>query len=60
MCKNNVNTGVDLSDCDKFVCEGCAYGKHARQPFKRSNRGPQQPGDVVYSDVCGPFSVPSV
>lgn len=60
MCKNNVITGVDLSDCDKFVCEGCAYGKHARQPFKKSSRGPQQPGDVVYSDVCGPFSVPSV
>ncbi|KAH9642827.1 hypothetical protein HF086_008458 [Spodoptera exigua] len=27
MCKNNVITGVDLSDCDKFVCEGCAYAE---------------------------------
>lgn len=60
MCKNNIITGVDLTDCDKFVCEGCAYGKHTRQPFQKSNRGHLQIGDVVYSDVCGPFSVPSV
>lgn len=60
MCKNNVISGVDLSDCDKFVCEGCAYGKHARQPFQKSSRGPLHQGDVVYSDVCGPFNVPSV
>lgn len=60
MCKNNVITGVDLSDIDRFVCEGCAYGKHARLPFRESNRKLEQPGDVVYSDVCGPFSVPSI
>lgn len=33
MCKNNVITGVELSDGEKIVCEGCAYGKHARQSF---------------------------
>lgn len=60
MCKNNIITDVKLSDCDNFVCEGCAYGKHARQPFKKSNRGHLQAGDIVYSDVCGPFSEPSV
>lgn len=60
MCKNNVITGVDLSDCEKFVCEGCAYGKHARRPFQKSSRQSPQPGDIVYSDVCGPINVPSV
>lgn len=38
MCRNNVITGVDLSASDKFICEGCAYGKHARQQFQKSNR----------------------
>jgi transposase InsO family protein len=60
MCQNNVITGLDVTDWDNFVCEGCAYGKHARQPFHKSNRGPLQPGDVVYSDVCGPFKEPSI
>jgi transposase InsO family protein len=60
MIKNDVITGIDISEFDNFVCEGCAFGKHARRPFQKSTRGHHQPGDLVYSDVCGPFNVPSV
>lgn len=48
------------SDCENFVCEACMYGKQSRLPFHISQRGQLQPGDLVYSDVCGPMSKESV
>lgn len=55
---NNVVEGLTLSDSDQtdFVCEACAYGKQCRFPFHKSVRGELQPGDLVYSDICGPMS----
>jgi hypothetical protein len=51
---------VELTGSDTFVCEACQYGKQARLPFNKSHRGPSQPGDIVYSDVCGPIEELSV
>lgn len=51
---------VTLSGKGNFSCEACQYGKHARSPFLKSTRGPSQPGEIVYSDVCGPIEQPSV
>lgn len=51
---------VVLTGSGTFVCEACQYGKQARLPFKTSHRGPSQPGDIVYSDVCGPIEELSV
>lgn len=48
------------SDIEKFVCEACMYGKQTRIPFHSSLRGELGPGDLVYSDVCGPMSESSV
>lgn len=49
-----------LSGKDKFICEACQYGKQARLPFRKSERGTYQAGDIVYSDVCGPTEEPSI
>lgn len=48
------------SDIEKFVCEACMYGKQTRIPFHSSLRGELGPGDLIYSDVCGPMSESSV
>lgn len=52
MCKNNVITGVDISAVCKFLCEGYADEKHARQPFQKCSRRQIQPGELVYSAIC--------
>lgn len=59
---NNVVEGLKVNNSDKteFVCEACAYGKQCRFPFHKSVRGELQPGDLVYSDVCGPMSHTSI
>lgn len=59
MCKNGV-IPVKLTGNQDFVCEACQYGKQARRPFMKSTRGPTEPGEIVYSDVCGPIEEPSV
>lgn len=59
MSKNGV-IPVTLSGNQNFICEACQYGKQARRPFLKSTRGPTQPGEIVYSDVCGPIEEPSV
>lgn len=62
MSADNVVEGLKLNNSDKtdFVCEACAYGKQCRFPFHKSIRGELQPGDLVYSDVCGPMSHTSI
>lgn len=59
MCKNGV-IPVTLSGNQDFICEACQYGKQARRPFCKSTRAPTQPGEIVYSDVCGPIEELSV
>lgn len=61
--KNMVKSGlIQCKDCDseKFVCEACMYGKQSRLPFHTSHRGEMGPGDLIYSDVCGPMSESSI
>lgn len=51
---------VAVTGNDNFFCEACQFGKQSRLPFHKSRRGPTKPGDIVYSDVCGPIEEPSV
>lgn len=53
---------IKLNDSDQtdFVCEACAYGKQCRFPFHKSVRGVLQPGDIVYSVICGPMTHESI
>ena len=36
-------------------CQDCPYGKQTRLPFQKTEDLPTNIGDVVVSDVCGPF-----
>ena len=51
---------VGLPSCieDKEgVCEGCALGKHHRQPFPKGVRWRAKKAlELVHTDVCGPMS----
>lgn len=45
----NVNLEMDTE-----LCEGCIYGKAHRFPFSTRRRA-TKPGELIHSDVCGPF-----
>ena len=36
-------------------CAHCPYGKQTRAPFKRIEEPPLEIGDVIVTDLCGPF-----
>ena len=36
-------------------CKNCPYSKQTRAPFKGTENFPQEIGDVIVSNVCGPF-----
>jgi hypothetical protein len=58
----SINPVFGIGPLEKdFVCEACLYGKQCRLPFKSSYRRESlKPGDLIYSDVCGPMSHPSI
>lgn len=45
---------IDFIDSD-YVCEACIYGKHHRDSFKSSENRAKQCGELIHTDVCGPF-----
>jgi len=60
MVSKGLVTGVNLADKENFFCEACCYGKQQKQSFKQKDHSKMKPGERIYSDVCGPMSVPSV
>ncbi|KAG5894850.1 hypothetical protein JTB14_023699 [Gonioctena quinquepunctata] len=38
------------------MCSTCVEGKGTRLPFKESERRTKNIGDIIHSDVCGPFN----
>lgn len=49
--KNN----IEFSD-GEFVCEACIYGKQRRKSFKSSASKTSFCGELIHTDLCGPFS----
>ena len=50
-----------INESHESVCHGCALGKSKRLPFpKKSNHRSSKVLDLIHSDVCGPFHVPSL
>jgi len=50
-------TNKNLHVQNKSICENCIYSKQTRKPL--ADKKPEKisnPLDIVYSDVCGPFS----
>lgn len=49
--------GVKLIDKKDFFCEACQYGKAHRFKFNSKTDGKcWKPGELVHTDVCGPFT----
>jgi transposase InsO family protein len=50
--------GVKIKDVNDKpnVCEPCIYGKMTRRPFTLRISATKAPGDLIVSDVMGPFS----
>lgn len=51
---------IDFSDVDKFFCEGCQYGKQHKLSFSHRKHKSNKPGELIYSDLCGPMSTSSL
>jgi len=53
MIKQGHVEGIELKDTDDFFCQGCAYGKAHKLPFKSTDKaGASAPGEHVSADLC--------
>lgn len=52
---NNSSIGLKKEELQKFTCEACIFAKAQRKVFKSSTDRQCEVGEVVHSDVCGPF-----
>ena len=61
LCEKNMVSGIGNIDLPETVCEICLAGKQTRRPFQANMKmRAKECLAVVYSDVCGPFEVPSL
>uniref|UniRef100_A0A5S6QMK3 Integrase catalytic domain-containing protein n=1 Tax=Trichuris muris TaxID=70415 RepID=A0A5S6QMK3_TRIMR len=57
----NIVSGLQVTGEQKFFCEGCVFGSMARRPHKEAiERRECLPGEIIHTDVCGPFIQPSI
>jgi transposase InsO family protein len=58
--QKNMVYGLPKIEEKHEVCEGCALGKHHRQPFPKGVAWrAKRPLELVHTDVCGPMHTPS-
>jgi hypothetical protein len=57
--ENNPTVGLNKEDLQKFKCEACIFGKMKRKSFKSREEKQYKPGEMIHSDVCGPFQTES-
>ncbi|KAK3000462.1 hypothetical protein RJ639_021063 [Escallonia herrerae] len=54
--KENMVQGLPTIEEKHEVCEGCAFGKHHRQPFPKGVAWrAKEKLEIVHTDVCGPM-----
>lgn len=53
-------TGFQLNKMENLNCVACFQGKHSRDPFPNSESRASKPLELVHTDLCGPFEVPSL
>lgn len=51
--------GIDVTVGSEF-CDGCAYGKQHRSPFRKRIDRAVEPRELIHSDVCGQMNVESL
>jgi Pol polyprotein, beta-barrel domain/Integrase core domain/GAG-pre-integrase domain len=54
-----MQTGVGLPQIEEgqqlSQCVNCPFSKQSRSPFKNTEENPKTIGDLISSDICGPF-----
>lgn len=56
-----IDTGIPACSLDKSgVCKGCTLGKYAKSSFHGQENRAKEILEWVHSDVCRPFSSPSL
>lgn len=62
MRNKGLDTGVNFNDVEKFICEGCVYGKQHRLQFKKRNSNVKKSkiGECIHRDLCGLMDTLSV
>ena len=59
--KDDVKRTIGCEDNLKEVCETCALGKQSSKPVPKETQNKSQKAlELVYSDILGPFEVPSL
>ena len=56
--KNDILPNLDFTDLG--VCVECIKGKHTRQTLKKAATRSSQLLEIIHTDICGPFDVPSL
>lgn len=54
------NHSIKYSKVDNPFCNDCLAGKQHRLPFPKSESRAKQTCELIHSDLCGPFEVPSL
>lgn len=57
--EDNPTIGLNQENLRKFTCEACIFGKMKRKTFKPRTEKHFEPGEMIHSDVCGPFQTES-
>ncbi|KFD60179.1 hypothetical protein M514_05134 [Trichuris suis] len=61
MHRQELVSGLKIIGEQEFFCEGCIFGSMSRKPhWEVTERRESLPGQVLHTDVCGPFVQPSV
>lgn len=60
MIKNNVISGINLSDENDFFCEECQLGKLQRSSHPVSEKRNVEKGECVHVDLCGPMETTGI
>lgn len=52
--------GLEINDTTNFLCESCIMANQTCKPhFSSKQEKAFKPGEMIYSDVCGPVNIPS-
>jgi transposase InsO family protein len=60
MVQNKLVEGLKPSSLGDFFCEGCVLGRMVKKSFGTGGEKETEPGTVIHSDICGPFSQESL
>ena len=60
MNRTALNSLIDRYTHDDSMCTVCIQAKHKQRLIRVPVKGTTKPSELVYADVCGPFSTPTL